>query len=213
MAKIIHQRFDKLVKATLYNKHKAKEFFRKFLPEEIKKLVDFDKGFKLINTEFVTHSFKGLRCDIVYQARLKGKKGYIYFHIESQSKPEKLLPIRMLAYMIEIMMWHWDNVDKNIPPIYNCILYNGKDSPYPNEVSFIKLLEKNKLALDLFLSGPTLVDVSSLSDDKILDYLEIGLMTLFLKHSTNKKDFYDYLQEMKRSSTALLARQTGVPPL
>jgi len=101
MGKIIHLPYDKLVKATLHDIKRAEEFLNAHLSDKAKKYVDLDKGLELVNKEFIKKTQRELRCDVIYKAHIKNRQGYIYAHVEGQSTPEELLPIRILAYDLE----------------------------------------------------------------------------------------------------------------
>ncbi len=77
MGKLVHEPFDKLVKATLHNIERAKEFLEAHLSEKAKKYIDLEKGIELVNKEFIKKEYRTLRCDIVYQVNINNKKGYI----------------------------------------------------------------------------------------------------------------------------------------
>jgi len=198
MGKIIHQPFDLLVKTTLHNIERAKEFLEAHLSDKAKKYIDLDKGIQLVNKEFVKKEYRTLRCDIVYQVNINNQKGYIYCQVEAQSKPEKLLPLRILNYNLELITWHWENKKKEIPPIANLVLYNGIESPYPYKIKFLDLLNDYKVAQELLLEGTTLIDLTIHEDEEIEKHKKTALMELLLKHS-RQRDFFNYLQNLKKS--------------
>ncbi|MCP3659700.1 MAG: Rpn family recombination-promoting nuclease/putative transposase, partial [Bacteroidetes bacterium] len=198
MGKLVHEPFDKLVKATLHNIERAKEFLEAHLSQKAKKYINLEKGIELVNKEFIKKEYRTLRCDIVYQVNINNKKGYIYCQVEAQSKPEKLLPLRILNYNLELITWHWENKKQEIPPIANLILYNGKESPYPYEINFLELLNQYKVAKELLIEGTTLIDLSIHEDKEIEKHKKTALMELLLKHS-RQRDFYNYLEKLKKS--------------
>ncbi len=198
MGKLVNHPFDMLVKSSLHNIERAKEFLEAHLSDKAKQLVNLDKGIELINKEFVKKELKGLRCDVVYKASIKDQEGYIYCHIESQSKAEKLMPLRVLAYNIELITWHWENISEEIPPIANILLYNGLDTPYPYKVNFLDLLNEYKVAKELLYDGTTLIDLTVQDDEEIEKHKKIAIMELFLKHSRDR-DFFNYLEKSKKN--------------
>ncbi len=122
----------------------------------------------------------------------------IYCQVEAQSKPEKLLPLRILNYNLELITWHWENKKEEIPPIANLILYNGIKSPYPYKIKFLDLLNDYKVAKELLLEGTTLIDLSIHKDEEIEKHKKTALMELLLKHS-RQRDFFNYLEKLKKS--------------
>lgn len=198
MGKLVNHPFDALIKSSLHNIERAKEFLEAHLSDKAKQLINLDKGLELINKEFIKKEYKGLRCDVVYKANIKNQQGYVYCHIEGQSTAEKLMPLRILAYNIELITWHWENEAEEIPPIANILLYNGLDSPYPYKINFLDLLNEYQVAKELLYDGTTLVDLTIQDDKEIEKHEKIALMELFLKHSRDR-DFFNYLEYIKKS--------------
>ena len=194
MNKLIHQPFDKLVKATLQKEKKALEFFRTYIPDDILSHIDLDEELTLVNHEFIKNSMVKLHSDVLYKTRVKNKSGYIYCHVEAQSTPDELLPLRMLAYNLEIMIRHFKD-HREIPPIVNLLIYNGSQTPYPYPVDFLELLDLNPLAKQCFFAGSVLIDVSSKDEPDIWKNPEIGFMEWLLKRSRGK-DFPFHLQSL-----------------
>ena len=68
MGKIVHQPFDKLLKSTLQNKERAREFLKVHLPDCAKQYVDLEGALELVDKEFIKGHYKSLRCDIIYSS-------------------------------------------------------------------------------------------------------------------------------------------------
>ena len=198
-----HKYFDTLIKSSLENTERAKEFLKSHLPEKIVKYIDFNKEISLVNKEFIKDDHKTLRCDVLFQCSVKNQSGYIYGFVEGQSTADKFLPIRILMYNLEVIKWHWHNVKKEIPPIFNFILYNGTLSPYPYSINFLDILKENKISEELFFKGNFLIDLNE-EDDNIIERDKKGaLFKLLLKHSRDS-DFYNYLIKMKKSGKFII---------
>ncbi len=210
MGKIVHNPYDKLVKTTLHNLERAKEFLTVHLSPIAKKYVDLDRKLELVNKEFIKSSQEELRCDIVYKTSIKNKDGYIYTHVEAQSKPEELLPIRMLAYNLEIITWHHHNIKKEIPPIANLVLYNGKQSPYPYKINFLDFLKEHKITRELLFDGVQLIDLTLHDDKEIETHPKTALMELLLKHA-RQRDFSLYLKNFIKSGKFMILLENSEP--
>ncbi len=73
---------------------------------------------------------KLLQSDVLFKALVSGEEAYFYILAEHQSKPDKLMPFRLIQYMTKI----WDFVIKNkgnksplpLPVIVPMIFYTGK---------------------------------------------------------------------------------------
>jgi recombination-promoting nuclease RpnB len=176
-----NQPFDKLLKATLQNLERARVFLEIYLSSNVKKYIDLSK-IELIDKEFIAEEFRKLQSDVILRVTAKGAIGYVYCLIEGQSTADPLLPLRILQYNIALMIWHFQNVEAEIPPITTLVIYNGEDSPYPHPINFLEMLEKNKVAKELLFNGTQLVDLTVLSDEEITQHDKIALMEFVLKH-------------------------------
>jgi len=96
---------DRLTRALMGNSKVIEEFFKKNLPEKIKKVIDFS-SMELCKESFIDDSLR-LKCvDLLYEAKFNGKPGFLYLLIEHASKPDSLLPFRMSKYVMAIMEEH-----------------------------------------------------------------------------------------------------------
>src|SRR5260221_6445814 len=103
----------------------AQELFEHHLPEWIKKKIDFST-LALQKESFINDNLKLQIADLLYSANFDGKKGYVYLLLEHASTPDKLLPFRMLKYILAVMDHHLkQNGDKVLPLVYPMILYTG----------------------------------------------------------------------------------------
>ncbi|MCP3660685.1 MAG: Rpn family recombination-promoting nuclease/putative transposase [Bacteroidetes bacterium] len=73
MGKLVHEPFDKLIKVTLHNIERAREFLEAHLSDKAKKYVNLDEGLELINKEFIKKEYKLL--SVVFRLLIK------YFNI------------------------------------------------------------------------------------------------------------------------------------
>ena len=185
---------DRLFKATLTNIERATEFLQVHLPDRVKKDIDFSKPLELVHHEFVNKELRALYSDVIYQCTLKGRPGYIYTLIEHQSKPDPLMPLRMLEYNFPLMRRPYKK-HKTIPPILNLVLYHGKPSPYPFATNILELTQEHDMLKDTLMKGIHLIDLGDMEDDEITKNKKIALMELFLKHS-REKNFFQFMKRM-----------------
>ena len=91
----IHNPHDRFFKKLMTEKRAVTEFFNYNLPLLIKSAVNFD-SIQLQQNSFIDEELKLLEADALFSAEFNEKPGYLYLLVEHQSKPDKLMPFRML---------------------------------------------------------------------------------------------------------------------
>ena len=94
---------DKFFKASLQDKRIAQDFFKAHLPAYLKKMIDWS-SLSLQPGSFIDSCYASAYSDILYQADFLGEPGYLYVLTEHQSKPDRLMPLRLWLYLCRI----WD---------------------------------------------------------------------------------------------------------
>jgi len=135
----IHHPHDKLFRAVFSDPIEATSFFEAYLPEALKKYIDW-KTLVPKENSFVDEEFKHVESDLWYQVKLKDSENdlFLYILFEHQSKPDKFMRFRLLKYMCRI----WDESLKDYPkqdgliPILPIVFYQGETNwNYSNEFS------------------------------------------------------------------------------
>ena len=101
----INNPHDKYFRTMLSNKDVARDFLAWHLPSFIKDKVDLN-SVEPQKDSFVDDNFKKLETDILFSLNFNNESGYIYTLVEAQKKPDKLMPLRLLKYLIAIMEHH-----------------------------------------------------------------------------------------------------------
>jgi len=174
---------DRFTRSLMTNPKTAEEFFRKSLPENIKKAIDFS-SIELRKESYIDDKLKLQITDLLYSARFDGREGFLYVLLEHASTPDRFLPFRMHKYVSAIMEDHLKNKEnKTLPLVYPMILYSGK-IPYKHSMSFFDLFSENEreLAKEIFTSPYHLIDLTQVSDEELKQYMWFGTMALALKH-------------------------------
>lgn len=66
------------------------------------------------------------RCDLLFEARLKGRPVLIQFVLEHQSTVDRDMPLRLLRTTAELWTdWRRRHPSGRLPPIVPCVLYHG----------------------------------------------------------------------------------------
>ena len=107
MSKKVSHPHDSLFKNSMKDVRVAREFFENHLSLEMLKVVDLNY-LELVPNTYVDGTLASSESDILYKTRISGEVGYLFLLAEHQSTPDKLLPFRLLKYIICI----WDNYSK-----------------------------------------------------------------------------------------------------
>ncbi len=176
---------DAYFKVLMSDEHVAKEFFEYHLPKNILTAADLSSLSMEKNT-FVDEEFKRSEADVLYSVKLKDHPGYFYTLVEHQRKPEKLMPYRLLRYMIRIIDHHIKKhgASCDLPLIIPIVFYNG-ERKYPYSTDLFTLFGKEEaLARKTFLNPFKLIDLSQVPDEEIIKQSEFtGVMTYMLKNA------------------------------
>jgi len=166
----------------------AIEFLNKHLPENIKGIIDYE-SLRVEPTDLIDEKLKEKITDILYSVNFNKDKGYIYVVIEHQNKPEKLMPFRILQYMISIMERHLVNTKSDeLPVVYPIIFYAGVKK-YKYSTYLFDLFGKYcELAFNIFTNPYCLINVHNMADEAFDKLLFYGTMAKTMKYVQLFKD-------------------------
>ncbi len=133
-----HQIQDKGYKKLFQNKEIFLEFLHTFIHEEWVKDIQ-ENDLIRVDKEYVLEDYRKKESDIVYRMKLKhpttGQEKEVIFYIllELQSRVDRMMPYRLLMYMIQIWKQDLTNItieetnkkDFKLPAIIPIVLYNG----------------------------------------------------------------------------------------
>jgi len=192
--KKLQKKHDKIAKLFLANQDIAHKFLSLYLPHEVFAKCDLSK----INVEsgtYIDEELQSQYSDIVYKIDLHDQADtdsiYLYVLIEHQSEAKKLMALRILRYQLEIIQKHLDKYKDNelkLPLVVPLVLYNGKKSPYPYPYDIRELFANKELAAQVPLGKFTLIDLTTKSDDEILNHGKLSILEMVTKH-IHDRDF------------------------
>jgi predicted transposase YdaD len=105
--------------------HAASEL-RAVLPAPLTDRLDL-ANLRPVNGSFVDEELTNRHADVLMRTRLDGREAFVYVLIEHQSSPDRMMPLRMLRYLIRI----WDRwleehpKAKRLPMIVPLVIYQG----------------------------------------------------------------------------------------
>ena len=187
----------------------VEEFIQHYLPANIAKNLD-PGSLQLTDGSFIDQDLNEYRTNILYKATFRGKFGYIYFLIEQQTKADRLMPLRMLQYIVQIIDRALEENKKGpLPLVFPCVIHNGK-KPYPYETDIFELFEDPNLAREIFLKPFHLIDLPAIPDDDLKKSPLFGMLSLYLKHAYTRdvigfiKQVADILKQVELSNEIAL---------
>jgi predicted transposase/invertase (TIGR01784 family) len=145
----VAQPHDKLFRFVFGKPVHAASELRAVLPAPLVARLDL-ANLRPVNGSFVDEELKNRHCDVLMRTRLDGREAFVYVLIEHQSSPDRMMPLRMLRYLLRI----WDRYleenpkAKRLPMIVPLVVYQGpRRWTYPVELG--KLLDVDPETADL----------------------------------------------------------------
>lgn len=139
--KKIHNPHDYYFRTAMSDIRVAKEFFEYHLPNNILKAADLN-SLQLQKSSFIDEHLKASMADVLYSVKLNRRPGYFYIIVEHQRNPDKLMPYRLLRYILRIIDHHLKKKDYlPLPIVVPLVFYNGKKR-YPFQRIFLLYLAK-----------------------------------------------------------------------
>jgi predicted transposase/invertase (TIGR01784 family) len=184
---------DRFFRSMMTEPKVIKEFFAQNLPENIRNVINFDT-IELQKESFIDDKLKLKIADILYSVEFINQPGSLYILVEHQSTPEKLMPFRILKYMVSIMEQHLNKTKTHqLPTIYPIIFYTGQ-KPYNYSLDLSNLWQNQKELKNCISFEPCkLIDLSKILDEKLRSYPIYGPFAYAMKH-IYQKDFLPILK-------------------
>jgi predicted transposase/invertase (TIGR01784 family) len=172
---------DALFKSILEEEIAAREFLEYYLPADFKALVDLSQ-IKVEKESYVEDNLKRRLSDIVYSIKTKdNQEAFVYVLLEHQSKPDYWMALRLWKYMLLLCERHQDAEKKKLPLIAPIVFYNGSKK-YDSSLNLWNLFADPEQARQLMSGDYKLIDLKSMSDDKIKQKRYLGMLEYFMKH-------------------------------
>ena len=186
---------DKFFRSMMTEPKVIREFFEQNLPANIRSTINFD-SIAPQQDSFIDDHLRLQIADLLYSAEFGEQQGYLYLLVEHQSTPYKLMAFRVLKYMVAIMEKHVAQTKTSkLPIVYPIVIYNGWKN-YKHSTDIFDLFgDKKELAQDILWKPYQLIDLSTISDDKLKESLWYGIAAYVMKHIF-EKDFLPALKDI-----------------
>ena len=173
---------------SLQNPNTAKQLLTRYLPKESVALINLD-SLEPQNATFIDDALQTSACDVAFRVKTVDERtAYVYLLIEHQRQPHKLLPFRLLKYIIQLMNRHLiQNETSVLPLVIPLVIYNG-DRVYPYSMDLFDLFapEDRQMAKDMLVAPYPLIDLNTLDVREIRDDSWVSIMLNALKYGPSK---------------------------
>jgi predicted transposase/invertase (TIGR01784 family) len=206
---IVSTPHDKLFKKIWSDREAARDLLRNCLPEPLRELVDL-ATLEVRKDSFVGDNLKEFFSDLLYEASLGDRTGYLYLLFEHKSRPERTTGLQLHTYIDRIWRTHHQEKGLPLPPVIPMVLYHGSekwnfgtdlahllDNPDPRLLPYVPNFEF------------VLFDLSRYADDRIKGEVLTRVGLLLLKHVFSP-DYEGKLPEILSLLRSLLEKETGM---
>ncbi|MFP4022216.1 MAG: Rpn family recombination-promoting nuclease/putative transposase [Halanaerobium sp.] len=207
---IIKNPHDALFKRTLGDKEVAVDFLQNYLPDDILKEIGLT-DIKVAKDSFIDKELEESFSDLLYNVTIDGRDGFIYVLFEHKSYYDKITPVQMLGYIVDIWeLYYKQTKNKKLPPILPILIYHG-DKKWNLGSSLSELIEAIPAAISDYITGYNylLYDFSSYSDAEIKGQIKLRLFLKLISHIFDD-DFDRELREILPLLIELRKKTTGL---
>lgn len=187
---------DAAFKAAFRKKELAADFFRTYLPENIRRHIDFD-SLEITEGCYVDEKLRDQHSDIVYKTKIRGMEVFLYILFEHQSSPDPVMIFRLLCYMVNLWKEYREQhpKSKKLPVIIPLVLYHGKKK-WNSPLHFREMFKGYKKDFSLFVPDFTcqFYDLKDYRDEMLVmgNHMALGAMLHLFKHIFDE-DFGQHL--------------------
>ncbi len=126
----------------------AREIFQSRLPEAVAEAINWPT-LALQPSSFVKRDLHQSHSDLLFTANLEEHSIFLYLLFEHQTTVDETMPLRLLAYMVEIWRSHFKQHPKGkLPPILPFVLHQGPDK-WTVSTEFVDMIELPESFKDL----------------------------------------------------------------
>lgn len=215
-----HDAFFREVMSTSAN---AVSELRTVLPEAVTACVDWG-CLELQSTSFVTSELRPRYGDLLFRTRVRDRPAYIYVLIEHQSRPDPLMALRLLEYMIQVWNHHIGHnpATGTLPAVIPLVVYqspSGRRWTAPLDIAeLIDLDDATRAAVGPYiprmryaLDNITRIDLGVLAKRELTSHARTTLA--LMKTAPGNPDLTPVLKMLRDDFRAMLAGPNGVRDL
>ncbi|POP41369.1 ISNCY family transposase [Superficieibacter electus] len=185
---------DAIFKTFLSRVETARDFIQLHLPPALLRLCHLNT-LKLESGSFLEEDLRPYYSDMLYSLKTTSGAGYIHVLIEHQSSADKHMAFRLMRYAIAAMKRHLDAGHEALPLVIPILFYQGRRSPYPWTLNWLDGFNDPQLARQVYSQDFTLVDITTIPDEDIMQHRSMAALTLIQKH-IRQRDLAELLDKL-----------------
>jgi predicted transposase/invertase (TIGR01784 family) len=172
---------DRFFRKSMSSLKLAREFFETHLPEEVLGKVDL-MSLKEEKGDFLSKHLEESRTDVLFSVNFGPEQGYIFLHVEHQTKSDYWIALRLVKYMVNMYDYHMHKNPKakTLPLIFPMVYYAGKQE-YTAPRQFWDLFSDPILAKSFFTEPYRLIELQKIDDLELRKKLNSGVMQYVMK--------------------------------
>lgn len=116
-------------------------------------------------------------------------EGYIYLLVEHQSTHDKLMAWRLMHYAFLAMNQHLQRGHKTLSLVVPVLFYYVGRSAYPYTQLWTDCFPLPDIANELYTQPFSLVDVTVIDDNELVNHRKVAVMELAMKHKYLRDEF------------------------
>jgi len=207
---------DKFFKETFSNVEVARDFMQNYLPEPILKIVDL-QTLDIQKDSFIDENLKETFSDMLFQAKINQRDGYLYFLFEHKSYTSKTVALQLLNYMVRI--WEQKAIKENvrqIPVIIPILIYHGKEKWEIGNTLADLITDYDVLPEEVKEMTPNfryqIYDLSQFTDEDIKGNAQLAITLSIFRDVFQKSSqvFLDTIIQAARAINELKEKETGI---
>lgn len=186
---------DAFVRTVMSDLRVARDFFTIHLSQDIRDLIDLN-NLVLQPRSYIDDVRKESIVDLLYRTKIDGQEAFLYLLVEHQSRPDELMPFRLLKYTCNVMDHHIKITrQKSLPLVYPMVIYHS-DRPYPFSTDIKDLVAAPKELIERYFLKPfQLIDLGDIDDEQLKRHAWVGIMEFVLKH-IRARNMLPFLQDI-----------------
>jgi predicted transposase/invertase (TIGR01784 family) len=203
-SKVLHNPHDRLFQRAMGYPELAREFLETHLPEEIKKHLDF-ATLSICPNSFIDQELKLLQSDVLMKAKISKKDAFVYLLTEHQSQPDKLMPFRLLQYMIKIWSHHIKEKKSPLPlPVIVPLVFYTGDGEYRADKTIWDLCGAEAPLMQTILTKPfAVINVNLIPESVVQSRLWAGTLEFVMRSHFKKHIPEDFIKIANKLNTLL----------
>ena len=180
--KHIAKAHDHFFRKMMSDKTVACTFFEEHLPKDVLAVIDLT-SLELQSSSYIDDMRKESIADMLFKTVVDGHIAYLYLLVDHQSRPDELMPFRLLKYLCNAIDQNLrETGSKRIPLILPIVVYHGKQ-PWNYSNAINDLVDAPRELVEAYFLKPfTLLDLSKIDDAELKRKTWAGVMELTMKH-------------------------------